>query len=310
MPIAGTAMYEENRKPLPPGDTLQVFAAVFAEIKQHGDLSGPLPVEPGHVLFRARPELQEYLVRISRRLLLPGSGIVGLEKLEELVRRAASGAACLLCLNHRSNLDVPTLRALLDDYQRPELFHKIFWVAGRKLHEDEGLTGLLVQGFNRVIVTPRSWTRGSHTAGELQEAQLINRAAHRVMHQGRKNGWVFALFPAGTRARPGDASTQRAIPETDSYLKSFDFLLPGHIAGCTLPVSRDRDLTHEVPQLDRMVYSFGNIQSTETWRAKAASRFPELEQREASARAIMQDIHRLGRQMLVPPSPLPPGSPT
>lgn len=287
-------MYEENTKPLPPGDVLQSFAAIISDIQRNCHLTAPQPTSHEQVLFWARNSLQKQLNRISRRLLLPGSGIHGIEKLEHLVTLAEEGSSCILCLNHRSNLDVPTLSTMLQDFSKPQLFQKIIWIAGRKLQEDQGMTGMLVQAVNRVIVTPRSWSQVEHSSDEVHEAQLINIAAHRVIHELRHLGWVFALFPTGTRIRPGDVSTARAIPETDSYLKSFEFMLLGGIEGCTLPVSRDQDLTRETPRLDRMSFTFGEVVPTEIWRSQAVQRFPGLDQRGASARAIMEDIGQLG----------------
>ena len=287
-------MYEKNTEPLPPGNILQAFAPVFAKIQRDCHLKAPEPISHEQVLFWGKTDLQDLLAPISRRLLLPGSGIGGIENLERLVELSAQGKSCILCLNHRSNLDVPTLHALLQDQSKPDLFQKIIWIAGRKLQEDQGMTGTLVQAFNRVFVTPRSWWRANHSQDELHEANLINISAHRVIHDLRHQGWVFALFPTGTRIRPGNVSTTRAIPETDGYLKSFEFMMLGNIEGCTLPVSRNQDLTRETPQLDRLSFTFGEVVSTNSWRSHAAERFPELDQRTASARAIMEDIESLG----------------
>lgn len=286
-------MYEENIEPLPPGDVLQAFAPVFSEIQRKCHLTAPQPVSHEKVLFWAKTDLQNYLTQISRRLLLPGSGITGIDNLEHLVELATERASCILCLNHRSNLDVPTLSAMLQDHSKPQLFEKIIWIAGRKLQEDQGMTGMLVQAFNRVTVTPRSWFETEHSPEVVHEANLINIAAHRVIHDLRHQGWVFALFPTGTRIRPGIISTTCAIPETDGYLKSFEFMMLGDIEGCTLPVVRDDDLTRETPQLDRMTFTFGDVVSTDSWRSQAAQRFPELDQRAASARTIMKDIAAL-----------------
>ncbi len=289
-------MYEDNIEPLPPGDVLQAFAPVFSEIQRKCHLTAPQPTSHEEVLFWAKTDLQDYLAQVSRRLLLPGSGITGIDNLEHLVELAAGGASCIMCLNHRCNLDVPTLHAMLQDYSNSQLFEKIIWIAGRKLQEDQGITGMLVQAFNRVMVTPRSWFETVRLPDEIHQAQLINIAAHRVIHDLRHEGWVFALFPTGTRIRPGIISTTCAIPETDGYLKCFEFMMLGDIEGCTLPVTRDEDLTRETPQQDRMTYTFGEVVSIDSWRSQAAQRFPELDQRAATARAIMKDIEALGSE--------------
>ncbi len=150
--------------------------------------------------------------------------------------------------------------------------------------------------FNRVVVTPHSWFEKQRSEQEEHDARLVNFAAERAVIQLREQGWMFALFPAGTRARPGDDSSRQAIDETDSYLRLFDYLVLAHISGCTLPPSKRRDLAHETPRLDRMIYTFGPLQQTATLRGAAAARFPELDQRAACARAIMEDIEALAPQ--------------
>jgi len=287
-------MYEENLKPLSHDDFTKVFADLLVAIERSTQGTPTDAITPAVVVRWANTDVQSCIAAISRRLLLPGSGIEGVENLIELTNLALHGSSCILCLNHRSNLDVPTLHTLLKDQAGVDLFRHIIWIAGRKLEEDVGLTKLLVQGFNRVIVTPRSWMQGDHSDDELHEAHRVNMAAHRAIHELRTQGWVFALFPGATRIRPGDESTTHAIEETDSYLKHFEFMLLGRIDGCTLPVSRDRDLTHEIPTLDRMHYTFGHVLRTNAWRTDAASRFPQFDQRTASARAIIEDIAALG----------------
>ncbi len=285
-------MYEENLKPLPLGDASVVFAKQMAAAKQQCPPSGWPPIEPTRPIRFAARELQPYLVGIARRLLLPGSRVAGYEHLATLGRLAREGRRCIVCLNHRSNLDVPTLCALLEDQHQPDVFHRIIWIAGRKLQEDESLTGILVQGFNQVIVTPRSWLSDDHSESELRRSPVERRCLGAV-HKLKREGWIFGLFPAGTRLRPGDESTARAIEETDSYLKTVDFMVLGYIDGCSLPVSRNCDFTHEVPRSAVIVYTFGPVLETSRWRSQAARRYPNLGQRGASAQAIMEDIASL-----------------
>jgi 1-acyl-sn-glycerol-3-phosphate acyltransferase len=286
-------MYEENLTPLPNGDFTRVFTDLLAAIEHDSRADPPAEITHENVVQWARSEVQPHLAKICRRLLLPGSEVVGAKSLAELRSRALQGSSCIVCLNHRSNLDVPTLYVLLDDTGSADLFHRIIWIAGRKLQEDVGATGMLVQAFNRVFVTPRSWMTDEHSDEEWHAAHQINIAAHRAIHELRHQGWVFALFPTATRIRPRDESTTHAIEETDSYLKNFEFMLLGCIDGCTMPVSRDRNLTHEIPVLDRVRFTFGKILPTDQWRTNAADRYPELDQRAASARAIIEDITAL-----------------
>jgi glycerol-3-phosphate O-acyltransferase len=285
-------MYEENLTPLPKGDFTHVFADVLAEIQLRCQ-APQARITPRNVVQWAKAEIQPYLARICRRLLLPGSEITGAGSLVDLLNLALQGHSCILCINHRSNLDVPTLYALLEDQKLGDVFHRIVWIAGRKLEEDQGATRMLVQGVNRVIVTPKSWMAQEHSMEEWHEANQINIAAHRAIHQLKCQGWIFALFPTATRIRPHDESTTHAIEETDSYLRNFEFMLLGHIDGCTLPVSRDRDLTHETPMLDHVRYTFGKVLRTDAWKAHVSKRYPHLDTRAASARGIVDDIMSL-----------------
>ncbi len=286
-------MYEENVSPLAGGDFSTVFADLLAPIQTNCAASPAQRISPDSVVRWALVDIQPYLGAICRRLLLPGSGIIHAEYLAELTQLAREGRSCIVCLNHRSNLDVPTLYALLGDQGHLSLFHRLIWIAGRKLEEDAGSTRCLVRAVNRVVVSPWSWMSREHSAEELHEAHHINDAAHRAIRQLRHQGWVFALFPTGTRVRPDDAATNAAIEETDSYLKHFEFMLLCRIDGCTLPVSRDSDLTHETPTLDTVRYTFGKVLRTDDWRTEAAERYSTLDRRAASARAIMEDIMAL-----------------
>lgn len=286
-------MYEENLKPLPAGDAMAVFGEVLAPLAARlSDMSETDEVARGGQW--ADRSIQPYFDRVCRRLLLPGSQIEGLENLVQLAAAARQGHSCLICFNHRSTLDVPTLAVLLEDAGRRDLFDQIVWIAGRKLSEDSGLTKVFIQAVNRVMVTPPSWLDTHYDSEERHRAREVNLAAHRAMHDLRHQGWIFGLFPAGTRIRPDDEATQQALPETDSYLRHFQKLLLCRIDGCTLPVSRSQDLTHEVPCLDRVTFQFGPVLDTQAWRNQIWSQSPGMERREATAAAIMEQIEQIG----------------
>lgn len=282
-------MYEENCRPLGSGDASVVFAQQLDEMKRNGLQRAP-EVTPESVVRWANKGNQPQFASMCRRLLLPGSSIRGFASLEALAELARGGNACLLCLNHRCNLDVPNLMTLMRDQADPAVFDRLIWVAGRKLEEDVGMTSLLVQCFNRVIVTPHSWFDSHNSDDQLHQGRRLNIASERAIARLRYEGWVFGLFPTGTRVRTDDESTKQAIGETFSYLRMFEYLLLCHIDGCTLPVSKDRDLIHETPTLSQVTYTFGSVQRTEDWVADAVKRFANVDRRTASARAMTEDI--------------------
>lgn len=286
-------MYEENVAPLSHHDGNVVFAEQLDTLRRAG-LATPAPaVTPETVVRWADRSRLPAVVSICRRLLLPGSRLHGVEHLRELVELAQQGQSCLLCLNHRSTLDVPTLYTLLEDQSDPAMFERIIWISGRKLEEDEGMTSALVQCVNRIIVTPNTWFETERNEKELRQARLVNIAAERAVVSLRDQGWVFALFPAGTRTRLDDPTTRRAIEQVHGYLDLFDYLLLANIDGCTMPVSRDHDLSRESPRLDKVVFRFGPIRRTEDWVREAVARYPDLNSRSARARAITDEIERL-----------------
>ena len=286
-------MYEENCRPLPTGDSAAIFAKALTEIERLTPPERRRGLTPENAVQEPNRAAQPVFAAICRRLLLPGSTLVGFDSLATLANLARQGARCLLCLNHRSTLDVPTLYALIEDQADLAVFHRIIWISGRKLDEDAGVTPLLARCFRRIVVTPKGELLAVQSEFERRERRRMNVRAYRAMHALRRQGWVLALFPAGTRLRPGDERTGQAIEETDSYLRRADYLVLGQIDGCTLPVARDRDLSHETPRLDRITYTFSSVMESARWRAQAASRHPELDQRQASRRAIMEDIAAL-----------------
>ena len=286
-------MYEENQTPLPHHDGSVVFAQQLAELGRLGLATPAPPVTPESVLRWADRARMPHVAAICRRLLLPGSELRGATHLRALVELAAAGESCLLCLNHRSTLDAPTLFTLLEDQSDPQLFDRIIWIAGRKLEEDVGMTSVLVQSVNRVVVSPSTWFTDDRSEEELRQGRLVNVAAERAVAGLRDQGWVFALFPAGTRTRLDDPSTRKAIEQVQGYLHLFDHLLLGNIDGCTMPVSRDHDLTHESPQLDRIIFTFGPVRRSREWISEAASRYPDLDPRAALAQAITTDMEAL-----------------
>ena len=269
---------------LPCGDAVGVFANELAELADLAE--APKPLDEHNVVQMATLTMQRPFSAICRKLLLPGSSIVGWHHLQELARRSKAGEPGLLCLSHVSNLDVPNLCTLAADRHESDVFNQIIWIAGRKLSEDSPLTQMLIQMCHRIVVTPPSWFTADHSDEEVCHATKLNHIAHREILRLSREGWVIGLFPTGTRQRPGDSRTTHSIAELDTYLKAFTNMCIGTIDGNTLPVSRDRDYTHEVPKRDRVVYTLGSIVQTDEWRAAALEVFPELDQRSATARAM------------------------
>ena len=83
-------MYEENQRPLPPGDSVAVFAHALAEIER---LSSSVPrpsstCDP--VVQEPNIAAQPLFAAICRRLLLPESTLVGFDNLAALADLAVA----------------------------------------------------------------------------------------------------------------------------------------------------------------------------------------------------------------------------
>jgi len=66
-----------------------------------------------NVYQQANKDILPYIDGMLEELLLPGSGIDGVEYLRELLKKAKEGHPCLLLVEHYSNFDLPVLSYLL-----------------------------------------------------------------------------------------------------------------------------------------------------------------------------------------------------
>jgi glycerol-3-phosphate O-acyltransferase len=167
--------------------------------------------------------------QIAADLLLPASGIGGMEHLGELYEKAKTGASCLLLLEHYSNMDLTNFIYLLgqDSDKGREIADAVVAIAGMKLSEENPMVAALAAAYSRIIIYPSRSHQGLDPEKAAQEAlrsNMINRAAMRALEDIKTRGHLILVFPSGTRYRPWDPASKRGVREIDSYIKIFDYM--------------------------------------------------------------------------------------
>ena len=210
-------------------------------IKQAVKLSTAVgKVTEDNVYQKGNGQIRPLLDKIVETLVLPGSGISGMENLHELYRHLSKGEACILLVEHYSNLDL----SLLDCFLRKEddgapIADALVAIAGMKLTEDNPVVAAFASAYTRIVIYPSRSLHGLPPEKEKEElirSAAINRAATRSLIRTKEKGGLVLVFPSGTRYRPGDPSTKRGVREIDSYIRLFDYLCPIAINGEVLHV--------------------------------------------------------------------------
>jgi glycerol-3-phosphate O-acyltransferase len=231
-------------------------------------------VTPANVYQPAHLANRPPLGLLIRSLLLPGSGILGLENLLALSELAAQGKSCLLLPSHTSNFDVPLFWTLMElagpEYAR--IFEKIVFVAGRKLNEEHRAVLMFTEMFARVVISPKTFSGSLSGHAEQErlesESKAINLAAHRAIHRLKASDHIILVYPTGTRFRPWEPATGRGLREVETYLRIFDHFVVGATRGNLMPPEPGVSMAGEHPRQDRAVMHFGPVVKTADFRER------------------------------------------
>jgi glycerol-3-phosphate O-acyltransferase len=213
------------------------------------------------------------LDKMVETLILPGSGVDGMENLEELLAKAESGKSCLLLLEHYSNMDLSLFSYLVRKAPgRGEAVAKaVVAIAGMKLTEENPVVAAFASAYTRLIIYPSRSLQGldaEKNKAEMLRSNAINRAAMKALNEIKVNGKLILVFPSGTRYRPWDPSTKRGVREIDSYIKSFDYMCLVAINGEVLHV-RQGDMMDDSVSQDLVRLTVGPVLSCSEFRNKA-----------------------------------------
>jgi len=277
------------------------FGAYIKEVSSLSRSSTLITSE--NVFQEAAKEIRPYLDKMVEELILPGSGVDGYENLKELYDLAKSGKSCLLLPEHYSNMDLSLLTYLVDKAgeQGEEISNSIIAIAGMKLNEDNPVVSAFASAYSRIVICPsRSFQTldPEKDKAEIQRANIINRSAMKAVIRCKYKGHLILIFPSGTRYRPGDPSTKRGVRETDSYIRSFDYMCLAAIKGQVLHV-RPGDMMDDEVTHDKVRISFSPVINCTEFRDKVRAKAEEHgvpdgdEKKQAVADAIMEELERM-----------------
>ena len=251
-------------------------------------------------------QILPFLDKMVEALILPGSGLDGLENLEDLYSKAESGKSCLLLLEHYSNMDLSLFSYLVRKAggRGEDIAKAVIAIAGMKLNELNPVVAAFASAYTRIVIYPSRSLHGldpEKDKAEIGRSNAINRAAMKALNDLKHDGRIILLFPSGTRYRPGDPSTKRGVREIDSYIKSFDYMCFVAINGEVLHVG-DGDMMDDSVSQDVVRLSVGPVVSCTEFRDMAKDAETE-DKKQAVADAIMatlEEMHTAGEEKRKP----------
>ena len=231
-------------------------------------------------------------------LVLPGSGIDGMENLEELFAKAEAGKSCLLLLEHYSNMDLSLLITFLKKAggRGNEIRNSIIAISGMKLNEDNPAVAAFAGAYTRIVIYPSRSMQGLDPEKykvEFARSNSINRAAMKSLIRHKYKGRLVLVFPSGTRYRPWDPETKKGIREIDSYIRSFDYMCFVALNGEVLHVQKT-DMMNDAVSKDIVKITVGKVTDCNDFREKARDAVPEDDdKKQAVADAIMDELEKI-----------------
>jgi glycerol-3-phosphate O-acyltransferase len=238
------------------------------------------------------------LDKMVEALILPGSGVTGMDHLMDLLNKAKAGRSCLLLLEHFSNLDLSLFHYLVRKEGGGELADALVAIAGMKLTEDNPAVAAFASAYTRIIICPSRSIQGLDAEKDREEIarfNAINRAAMKTLTDIKTKGKIVLVFPSGTRYRPWDPSSKKGVREIDSYIRSFDYMCMVAINGEILHV-RQGDMLDDGVSQDVVRLSAGPVLSCSEFRdaERAKAEATKIEdKKQATVDAIMRELDRL-----------------
>jgi glycerol-3-phosphate O-acyltransferase len=253
-----------------------------------------------NVYQEAQEDITPLLDGMVASLMLPGSGVDGLENLEELYAKAEAGKSCLLLVEHYSNMDLSIVSYLVQEAggRGREISKALVAIAGMKLNEDNPIVAAFASAYSRIVIYPSRSLQGldaEKNKAEIIRSNSINRAAMKALNEVKLKGKIVLLFPSGTRYRPWDPSTKKGVREADSYIRSFDYMCCVALNGEILHVQKT-DMMNDFVSKDVVRVTAGPVRSCAEFRekARAAAEAQGIEDnKQATVDAIMAELEKL-----------------
>jgi glycerol-3-phosphate O-acyltransferase len=200
----------------------------------------PAKINELNVYQEGNPDIRKIMDAMLEENLLPGSRIEGREHFAEFLEQVKAGKRGLVLSEHYSNMDLPCIFYLLehdDGNFGKELSRSMVAISGLKLNEFDPFVRAYTEAFTRIVIYPSRSLDKVTDPEEINRGRKINMAAMRAMDTARLNKQVIAVFPSGTRYRPGKPETKQGVREIDSYLRIFDIMILVSINGSCLRFS-------------------------------------------------------------------------
>jgi glycerol-3-phosphate O-acyltransferase len=258
----------------------------------------PREVSPERVYQVANLGNRDIIDSVLDQLVLPGSHIQDVEQLVELHRRSLAGESCLILMEHYSNFDLPCLSYLLRKQGEAETAESLVAIAGMKLNMQSEFVRAFTEAYTRVVIYPsRSLDQISDPVqleNERKRSLEINMAATRQMIRLKHKGRIVLVFPSGTRYRPGNPDTKRAVKEIDSYIKSFDTMVFVAVAGNVLRINPSGDMSTDLTARDVMILLPRAPESCADFRERARQECPsDADPKQYVADRVMEELDEL-----------------
>ena len=237
------------------------------------------------------------LDEMASSLILPGSGVDGMENLEELLAKAEAGKSCLLLLEHYSNFDLSTFSLLVRRAggRGEAIANNLVAIAGMKLNEDNPIVAAFASAYTRIVIYPSRSLQSLDAEkdhAEIVRSNAINRAAMKALNEIKVQGKLVLVFPSGTRYRPWEPSSKKGVREIDSYIRSFDYMCCVALNGEILHVQKT-DMMNDAVNSDLLRVTAGPVHSCAEFRnkARAAAEACGIEdKKQAAVDAIMAEL--------------------
>jgi glycerol-3-phosphate O-acyltransferase len=241
-------------------------------------------------------EIRPFLDQMVDTLVLPGSGISGMEHLRELYKFLKEGHSCLLLLEHYSNMDLSLFDCLLrKETGGKEIADSVVAIAGMKLTEDNPIVATFASAYTRLVIYPSRSLQGldpEKDKDEIQRSASINRAATRALIRIKEKGGMVLVFPSGTRYRPWEPSTKRGVREIDSYVRLFEYMCPVAINGEVLHVSQG-DMMEDSVSRDLVRLTVGPVRSCSEFRNGIRAKEDVEDKKQAVVDAVMDMLEKM-----------------
>ncbi len=232
-------------------------------------------VSPETVFQQGVPEIQLLINEILDKVVAPDSSFKHSEYLDTFLQSVKEGKNAVILPEHYSNFDYPILLYLLKKSGDAgvEIANRCVAIAGMKLTEESPAMGLITQAYTRINIYPsrtlESITDESLLTKEKKRSRAINIASMRALKNAKADGKIIVVFPTGTRYRPGKPETKRGLREIDSYLKSFDIMMPVSINGNCLRLSEDAgDMLNDRVVVDTITMEAAKPCATQDFRSR------------------------------------------